>query len=76
MARQAQRLPEKTGGRMFLKAALAIVLVWLLLPREPELGTRMPQQSDAFYYVERVRLRILDAIVRVRADLKAHHHSM
>ena len=61
---------------MFLKAALAVLLVWLLLPREPELGMGKPPQPDALYSVERVRLRILDAIVRVRADLKAHHHSM
>ena len=61
---------------MFLKAAFVILFVWLLLPREPELGMGRPPQSDAFYSVERVRLRILDAIVRVRADLKAHRHSV
>jgi hypothetical protein len=60
---------------MILKAAFAILLVWLLLPREPELGIERPQ-SDALYSVERVRLRILDAIVRVRADLKEHRHSV
>lgn len=61
---------------MFLKAALAVLLVWLLLPRDAEIGMGRAAQSDALYSAERVRVRILDAIVRVRADLQAHRHSM
>ena len=61
---------------MLVKAAVAVLLVWLLLPRDAEIGVGRPAQSYALNSVERVRVRILDAIVRVRADLQAHRHSM
>ena len=64
------------GSRMILKAACAVLFVWLLLPRQPELGIGRPLQSESFYSIESIRLRVLDAMVRVRADLKANRHSM
>ena len=76
MARQAQGIGEQAISVMFLKAAIAIVFVWLLLPRAPELGSTTPPPSKAVYSVEHIRLTILDAIIRVRADLKAHRHGI
>ena len=61
---------------MIVKAAFAVLLVWLLLPRDAEIGVGRPAQPYALNSVERVRVRILDAIVRVRADLQAHRRSM
>ena len=61
---------------MVLKAAVALAFVWLMLPREPDLGIAGPLQPKAVYSVEHIRRIVLDAVIRVRADLKAHRHSM
>jgi hypothetical protein len=61
---------------MLLKAAIALAFVWLMLPREPDLAIARPSQPEAVYSVEHIRQIVLDAVVRVRADLKAHRHSM
>jgi hypothetical protein len=76
MARRPRRFREQIVSVMILKAACAVLLVWLLLPRQPELATAGPLHSESFYSVESIRLKILDAVVRVRADLKANRHSM
>jgi hypothetical protein len=55
---------------MLVKAAIALAFIWLMLPREPDLGIAGPSPSGAAYSIEHLRQVVLDALIRVITSLK------
>ena len=59
---------------MFVKALLAVAFVWLFAPQEPDLGPARPHLGPSDSSPGYVRREILNAIGRVRTDLKTNIH--
>jgi hypothetical protein len=57
---------------MIYKGLFMAALVWLLTPRESDMGSGQPIISPEFEQLEDLRCTIFKGLDRVSVDLKAH----